>query len=69
LGPIFTLSLYRPPVFHPRFYTPAPTLSPSLLLEKVMDLAFVLGAAALWGAMVLLVWGFKKLEKPEGGRS
>jgi hypothetical protein len=34
-----------------------------------MDLAFVLGAAALWGVMVLLVWGFKKLEKPEGGRS
>jgi hypothetical protein len=34
-----------------------------------MDLAFILGAAALWGAMVLLVWGFQKLEKPEGGRS
>lgn len=34
-----------------------------------MDLAFILGAAALWGVMVLLVWGFKKLEKPEGGRS
>jgi hypothetical protein len=34
-----------------------------------MDLAFILGAASLWGVMVLLVWGFKKLEKPEGGRS
>ena len=34
-----------------------------------MDLAFVLAAAALWGVMVLLVWGFQKLEKPEGGRS
>jgi len=34
-----------------------------------MDLAFVLGAAALWAAVVLLVWGFEKLEKPEGGRS
>ncbi len=34
-----------------------------------MDLAFILGATALWGVMVLLVWGFQKLEKPEGGRS
>ncbi len=34
-----------------------------------MDLAFVFGACALWGVMVLLVWGFQKLEKPEGGRS
>jgi hypothetical protein len=34
-----------------------------------MDIAFLLGVALLWGAMVLLVWGFKKLEKPEGGRS
>ena len=34
-----------------------------------MDLAFMLGAAALWGVMALLVWGFQKLEKSEGGRS
>ncbi len=34
-----------------------------------MDIAFVLGIAALWGVMALLVVGFKKLEKPEGGRS
>ena len=34
-----------------------------------MDLVFVVGAALLWAAMVLLVWGFQKLEKPEGGRS
>ena len=34
-----------------------------------MDLAFILGAAALWGVMVLLVCGFEKLEKTEGGRS
>lgn len=34
-----------------------------------MDIAFVLGVVALWGVMVLLVWGFQKLEKPEGGRS
>ena len=34
-----------------------------------MDLAFMVGTAALWGVTVLLVWGFEKLEKPEGGRS
>jgi hypothetical protein len=34
-----------------------------------MDIAFVLGMAALWGAMVLLVAGFQKLEKPAGARS
>lgn len=34
-----------------------------------MDIAFVAGAAALWGLMVLLVWGFRKLERPQGGRS
>lgn len=34
-----------------------------------MDLVFVAGAVALWGVMVLMVWGFKKLEKPEGGRA
>jgi hypothetical protein len=34
-----------------------------------MDVVFVLGAAGLWIAMVLMVWGLKKLEKPEGTRS
>ena len=34
-----------------------------------MDIAYLACAAALWGVMVLLVWGFKKLEKSEGGRS
>ena len=34
-----------------------------------MDIAFVLGIAALWGAMVLLVAGFEKLDKPAGARS
>lgn len=34
-----------------------------------MDIPFVLGGALLWGLMALLVWGFKKLEKPQGGRS
>ena len=34
-----------------------------------MDIAFIVGAAALWGVMVLLVWGFQRLERPQGGRS
>jgi hypothetical protein len=33
-----------------------------------MDLVFAGTCLALWGAMVLMVWGFKKLEKPQGGR-
>jgi hypothetical protein len=33
-----------------------------------MDIAYIALAAALWGVMVLLVWGFRKLEKPAGGR-
>jgi hypothetical protein len=37
--------------------------------ELLMDVVIVVVAAGLWGLMVLLVWGFKKLEQPEGGRS
>ena len=33
-----------------------------------MDIIFLSGVAALWGAMALLVWGFRKLERPQGGR-
>ena len=33
-----------------------------------MDIAFLLGIAALWGVMVLLVAGFDRLEKPAGAR-
>ena len=34
-----------------------------------MDVLFVAGIALLWVVMVLLVLGFSKLEKPQGGRS
>ena len=34
----------------------------------MMDIIFLGLAAGLWGAMVLLVWGFRKLERPQGGR-
>ncbi len=33
-----------------------------------MDIAYIFAMAGLWGAMALMVWGFKKLEKPAGGR-
>jgi hypothetical protein len=33
-----------------------------------MDFVYAGACVALWGAMVLMVWGFKKLEKPQGGR-
>ena len=34
-----------------------------------MDIVFIAAVAGLWGVMVLLVWGFQKLERPQGGRS
>lgn len=34
-----------------------------------MDIAFLVGIAALWGVMALLVAGFKRLEVPTGARS
>jgi len=34
-----------------------------------MEFAYVLGGLALWGAMVLMVRGCKRLEKPQGDRS
>ena len=33
-----------------------------------MDIAYVAGLILLWGLMALLVWGLKKLDKPQGGR-
>ena len=32
-------------------------------------MVYVAGLALLWGLMVMLVLGFKKLDKPQGGRS
>ena len=34
-----------------------------------MDIVFLGGIALFWALMVLLVWGFRKLERPQGGRS
>lgn len=34
-----------------------------------MDIVFLGAGAALWGLTALLVWGFRKLERPQGGKS
>jgi hypothetical protein len=34
-----------------------------------MEIAYVLGGLALWGAMALMVLGCQRLEKPQGDRS
>jgi len=34
-----------------------------------MDAVFIALAIAVWGAMVLLVKGFERLESPKGGRA
>ncbi len=33
-----------------------------------MDVIYLALAAALWAGMALLVWGLRKLERPQGGR-
>jgi hypothetical protein len=33
-----------------------------------MDMAFVLGAALLWGVTALLVIGFERLDQPSKGQ-
>lgn len=34
-----------------------------------MDIVFIAGIAALWAVMALMVRGFERLEKPQGGRA
>ena len=33
-----------------------------------MDIVFLVGVALLWAVMAGLVWGLRKLERPQGGR-
>jgi hypothetical protein len=42
---------------------------PSFVLGGFMDFVFVAGGVLLWGVTVLMVWGLRKLERPQGGRS
>jgi len=39
------------------------------VLGGFMDFVFVAGGVLLWGVTVLMVWGLRKLERPQGGRS
>lgn len=50
------------------FMRPNPYSSPYFIERSIMDVVFIGGAIALWFAMVLMVWGLKKLEKPEATR-
>ncbi len=34
-----------------------------------MDVLWITGLGLLWGVMVLLLKGFQKLDKPQGGRA
>jgi hypothetical protein len=42
---------------------------PSFVFGGFMDFVFVAGGVLLWGVTVLMVWGLRKLERPQGGRS
>jgi hypothetical protein len=42
---------------------------PSFVLGGYMDFVFLAGGVLLWGVTVLMVWGLRKLERPQGGRS
>jgi len=44
-------------------------LSSIFVLGGFMDFVFVAGGVLLWGVTVLMVWGLRKLERPQGGRS
>lgn len=68
-APVFTLSLCKERIFHPRFYMPKNKLTPSLQTEKSMDFPYVVGGVLLWGALVLMVRGLQRLEKNKGERA
>jgi len=44
------------------------TLSHRLTLEITMDFVYLAAVGLLWLVMVLLVAGFRKLERPQGVR-
>ena len=52
------------------FYSAVGKLFPTFLVWSIdmMDIVFLAIAAVLWGLMALMVWGFRKLERPQGGR-
>lgn len=64
----FTPFLYRRSQSLPCFYGRAFKLVCRSFLEIQMDIVFIVGIGLLWGVMALLVVGFRKLERPPGGR-
>ena len=53
------------PFLHRKNHTP----SMYFIERSIMDVVFIVGSIGLWISMVFMVWGLKKLEKPEGKRS
>ena len=67
---IFTGFLRPSTVFHPRFYGQKNILTLRFFTgEESMDIPYVVAGALLWLAMVLMVKGLEKLEKPKGERA
>ena len=52
------------------FFTPTSTHSASfqLMRECFMDVLYLAAGVGLWGLMVLMVWGIRRLDEPRGGR-
>jgi hypothetical protein len=68
---VFTFSLRGADQFQPRFYGQKNILTASICLleKKSMDIPYVVAGVLLWVALVLMVKGLEKLEKPKGVRA
>lgn len=53
----------------PFLYRQNHTPSMYFIERSIMDVVFIVGSIGLWVSMVFMVWGLKKLEKPEGKQS
>lgn len=63
---IFTASCAISSLFlHTNLQTPGIHLTK----ELPMDIVYLSTTAGFWAVLVLLVWGFNKLENPKGGQS
>jgi hypothetical protein len=66
----FTLFIRSTQQTLPRFYRSINILTLSIFIGEIsMDIAYLLGGALLWVALVLMVKGLEKLEKPKGERA
>ena len=53
---------------YPLFALRSPHFRIDGIRRFLMDIVFLACVALLWGVMVLLVAGFRRLERPQGGR-